>query len=93
MPAPEPAADEPSLQPIVSDTTASVSGAAFASLAERLRDRMTAELPLGNGAVTLEQITRELLKPLLRSWLDAHLPALVERLVQEEVERLARGLK
>jgi len=53
---------------------------------------MTAELPVGNGALTLEQITRELLKPLLRSWLDAHLPALVERLVQEEVERLARGL-
>ena len=45
---------------------------------------------LGNGAVTLEEIVRELLKPMLRDWLDVNLPPLVERLVHEEIKRLAR---
>ncbi|WP_245701886.1 DUF2497 domain-containing protein [Thalassobaculum litoreum] len=46
------------------------------------------ELPLGNGAVTLERLTRELMRPMLKDWLDQHLPSMVERLVREEIERL-----
>ena len=34
--------------------------------------------------------TLDLLKGMLRSWLDAHLPGLVEKLVREEIERVAR---
>ena len=46
------------------------------------------ELPIGNGARTLEQLTREVMRPMLKEWLDENLPDLVERLVQEEIERM-----
>jgi cell pole-organizing protein PopZ len=39
---------------------------------------------------TLEDVVRELLRPLLTDWLDRHLPAIVEEKVQAEVERIAR---
>lgn len=39
----------------------------------------------------LEQTMRDLLRPMLKSWLDENLPTLVERLVRTEIERVARG--
>lgn len=39
----------------------------------------------------LERIMRELLRPLVKGWLDENLPTLVERLVRGEIERVARG--
>jgi cell pole-organizing protein PopZ len=39
---------------------------------------------------TLEDIVREALRPLLRSWLDEHLPALAEKLAREEIARIVR---
>ncbi len=42
------------------------------------------------GSVTLEDIVKELLTPILRQWIDQHVPGLVERLVREELEKLAR---
>ena len=36
-------------------------------------------------------MTREVLRPLVANWLDAHLPALVESLVRAEIERIAKG--
>jgi cell pole-organizing protein PopZ len=38
----------------------------------------------------LEDVVSELLKPLLKDWLDTHLPAIVEEKVQAEVERISR---
>jgi len=46
--------------------------------------------PFGNGARTLEEMVLELMRPMLKSWLDQNLPPIVERLVQKEVERIAR---
>ncbi|MFZ0456997.1 MAG: DUF2497 domain-containing protein, partial [Rhodoplanes sp.] len=40
---------------------------------------------------TLEDIARELLRPMLKTWLDDNLPQLVERLVRAEIERISRG--
>jgi cell pole-organizing protein PopZ len=40
---------------------------------------------------TLEDLVREMLRPMLRDWLDENLPAVVERLVRAEIERLAGG--
>jgi cell pole-organizing protein PopZ len=37
---------------------------------------------------TIEDIVREEVRPLLKQWLDAHLPDLVERLVRAEIERV-----
>lgn len=40
------------------------------------------------GGPTLEDITRDTLRPMIKQWLDAQLPALVERLVRIEIERV-----
>jgi cell pole-organizing protein PopZ len=46
---------------------------------------------LVQNARTLEDLVREMLRPMLKSWLDDNLPALVERLVRAEIERVSRG--
>ena len=61
--------------------TAAVS-AAFNSLASTI---------LSKDARTLEDLVREIMKPMLRSWLDDNLPSLVERLVRSEIERVSRS--
>ncbi len=40
------------------------------------------------GGPTLEDLVREEIRPLLKDWLDSHLPPLVERLVRAEIERV-----
>jgi uncharacterized protein len=40
-------------------------------------------------ARTLEDLTREMLRPMLKSWLDANLPRIVERLVRAEIDRVS----
>jgi cell pole-organizing protein PopZ len=40
---------------------------------------------------SLDEIAEDMLRPMLRDWLDDNLPTLVERLVREEIERVARG--
>jgi uncharacterized protein len=93
-PPPKPRRVEPQIEVeeehIVSASPAAASSAAFAEITNKLRERRGGEMFLGNGAVTLEEIVRELLKPMLREWLDDNLPSLVERLVHEEIKRIAR---
>lgn len=43
-----------------------------------------------DGRITLEDIAKDLLRPMLRQWVDDHMPSLVERLVEKELEKLAR---
>ena len=43
------------------------------------------------GGPTLEDMVRDEMRPLLKEWLDANLPALVERLVQVEIERVIKA--
>jgi cell pole-organizing protein PopZ len=70
--------------------SSAVSDAAVASFARlnAARDRGGPETPIGRGDKTLEDIVRELLRPLLQAWLDENLPPLVERLVQKEIARV-----
>ncbi len=75
---------------LVSPHTAAMSGAAFASMSNRLRERRGGETLLGNASITLEELVRDMLRPMLQEWLDEHLPSVVERLVREEVERISR---
>ena len=42
-------------------------------------------------ARTLEDLVKEMLRPMLKSWLDDNLPGLVERIVRAEIERVSRG--
>jgi cell pole-organizing protein PopZ len=46
---------------------------------------------LAQNARTLEDLIAEMLRPMLKEWLDHNLPPLVERLVREEIERVSRG--
>ena len=49
------------------------------------------ELGLGTPGMTLENVVRELLRPMLKDWLDENLPSVVEAMVEREIERLSRG--
>jgi cell pole-organizing protein PopZ len=74
---------------IVSTAASGAAAAAFAQLGSLPRDRRReSELPLGGAERTLEDLIREMLRPMLQSWLDEHLPGIVERLVREEIARV-----
>ena len=78
----EPPAFEPPSAPILSQTTVSAVESAFNTLAHTV---------LSNNARTLEDLVKEMLRPMLKSWLDDNLPGLVERIVKAEIERVSRG--
>ena len=64
---------------------------AAGSIAELMVGLSSATL-LGDGDKTLEELVKDLLRPLLKRWLDDHLPPMVEQIVREELERvIARG--
>lgn len=46
---------------------------------------------IGQNAHTLEDLVKEMLRPLLKSWLDDNLPGVVDRIVRAEIERVSRG--
>jgi len=50
-----------------------------------------AQTVLSQNARTLEDLVREMLRPMLKSWLDDNLPGMVERMVRAEIERVSRG--
>jgi hypothetical protein len=74
---------------ILSSATSGAAAAAFAQLGALPRERRKeGELPLGGVDRTLEDIVRDMLRPLLQTWLDENLPGMVERLVREEIARV-----
>jgi cell pole-organizing protein PopZ len=92
--APKPAPRQPAFEPppfetpaappqqILSRSTVSAVESAFNTLANTV---------LSNNARTLEDLVKEMLRPMLKSWLDDNLPGLVERIVKAEIERVSRG--
>ena len=70
----------------------SVAAATAASMSELLR-AVTQErsASVSRGGPTIEDVVREEVRPLLKEWLDNHLPGIVERAVRAEIERVARG--
>jgi cell pole-organizing protein PopZ len=70
-------------------TSASSFDALKTAADDAARERSTLALPAPGRS--LEDVTRELLAPLLKAWLDEHLPAIVQDRVDEEVTRIARG--
>jgi cell pole-organizing protein PopZ len=62
------------------EATAAV-GSAFNTLTETVKKHEP----------TLEDVVRETLRPMLKSWLDENLPGVVERMVEAEIERVTRG--
>ena len=79
---PPPLQSSASPQQILSRSTVSAVESAFNTLAHTV---------LSNNARTLEDLVKEMLRPMLKSWLDDNLPGLVERIVKAEIERVSRG--
>jgi cell pole-organizing protein PopZ len=67
---------------LLSSATSAAVDSAFNTLAQTV---------LVQNARTLEDLVREMLRPMLKAWLDDNLPGMVERLVRAEIERVARG--
>lgn len=70
---------------LVSDAASSAASTAFAEASPQR------EVPLGAGGRTLEDIVRDLLKPMVQTWLDQHLAEIVERLVQDEIAGVGKS--
>jgi cell pole-organizing protein PopZ len=75
---PEPPPD----RALISNKTIAAVDSAFNTLAHTV---------IGQNARTLEDLVREMLRPMLKSWLDDNLPSMVERIVRAEIERVSRG--
>jgi cell pole-organizing protein PopZ len=69
-------------RPLLSPRTTAAVDTAFNSLTHTV---------LLQNPRTLEDLVREMLKPMLKAWLDDNLPNIVERLVRAEIERVSRG--
>jgi cell pole-organizing protein PopZ len=67
---------------LISNETIAAVDSAFNTLAHTI---------IGQNARTLEDLVKEMLRPMLKSWLDDNLPSLVERIVRAEIERVSRG--
>ncbi|KRB22509.1 MULTISPECIES: PopZ family protein [Mesorhizobium] len=75
--------EAPSARPaILSEHTGRQVAAAFGELSDAFASR---------SKKTFDEMAEEMLRPMLQDWLDNNLPTLVERLVREEIERVARG--
>ncbi len=88
-PAPQPAYEAPPayrepepVERLTSSVTDASVGQAF---------HMLASTVLSNNPRTLEDLVQDMLRPMLKGWLDENLPSMVERLVRAEIERVARG--
>ena len=85
--APSPSEDNPHRgdarsNQLLSSVTSAAVDSAFNTLAQTV---------LVQNARTLEDLVREMLRPMLKAWLDDNLPGMVERLVRAEIERVSRG--
>ena len=76
-------------QPAESILTDHAAGAALEGFMRMAGSNMPVDRK-GTGTVTLEDIVRELMRPMLREWLDVHLPPIIEKVVQKELDKIAR---
>lgn len=94
-PAPEPAA-APVYDSLVGESAAASAASAFAGLAATFQKpeapaaAVGQEIPFMSGN-TVEAMVQAMLRPMLKDWLDANLPGIVEAQVRKEVERIARN--
>lgn len=77
-----PAPAEDATPAIISDHAGRQVAAAFGELSEAFA---------ASRRRSFDEMAREMLRPMLQEWLDNNLPTLVEKLVREEIERVARG--
>ena len=85
--APEASADAPQIG-LLSPEAAALTAGALASF--RSGDSISGAMDIGANGNTVEALVADLLKPMLKQWLDIHLPSMVENLVCEEIQRIQR---
>ncbi|MBL9010178.1 MAG: DUF2497 domain-containing protein [Alphaproteobacteria bacterium] len=91
-PAPEPElADLPDLPDFAPDEDEGIVAPAVIDRAASAFSALERDIAIAHSAAgaSLEGLVREMMRPMLKQWLDAHLPDLVERVVRDEVERVA----
>ena len=86
---PEPAYAPPPAAPV--EVGEGLVGAVAANAAASAFGQLSAAIQMPADGRTLEDVVRELLRPLLQQWLDDNLPGIVQTAVEAEVERIARG--
>ena len=88
-----PASDSPLIGAAVAGATSS----AFGRLSQAVKQNAPGPAPgspgpiLGASGKTIEDLVKEMLRPMLKEWIDKNLPPMVERLVEREIARLTRG--
>ncbi|MBP0443985.1 DUF2497 domain-containing protein [Roseomonas sp. SSH11] len=87
---PEEKGSEPGASALAEGLIAPATAAAAAALLGQLARTVAAErsAPVYRAGPSIEDVVREEIRPLLKDWMDAHLPALMERLVRAEIERV-----
>jgi len=83
-PPPRPARSPEPEAALLSSAASAAIHSAFGNLAHSM---------LVQNSRTLEDLVKEMLRPMLKAWLDDNLPMMVERLVRAEIERVSRGPK
>ena len=76
------AAPAPASEPLLSNVANATVAGAFQKLSTTV---------LTSNPRTLEDLVQDMLRPMLKGWLDENLPPLVERLVRQEIERITRA--
>lgn len=75
---------------MMSASAATVATGAFAKLSQALQ-RTPEEVSVADkSGRTVEQFVEDIARPMLKDWMDEHLPAIVERLVEKEIQKIAR---
>lgn len=78
---------------LVSDGAATATAASLRTLSDKAKPAMKpapkVESPAFRSGLTLEDLMLEAMRPMLKSWLDANLPQIVEHLVEKEIRRIS----
>jgi cell pole-organizing protein PopZ len=77
-------AEGSSMDPLLSPEASEAVALSFGALSASLE---------GRSAELADSMVSDMLRPMVKTWLDDNLPAMVERLVREEIQRVARGRK
>jgi len=72
---------------IMSETASEATTAALSELNRAMSERGS-RMKVGEGDVTIAEVVKDLLRPMLREWLDENLPGIVERVVKREIQKL-----
>ncbi len=96
-PKPEPAAPAPQIQEekpamttdaIISEQSANTAKSSISTLVSKIDEAHRAEQPGFRNGQTIEDLVSEMLRPLMKEWLDANLPKLVNQVVEREIAKI-----